>query len=52
MCIRDRAWALGAACQTERYTHGGEEDLELLAIGRRASEMEWEALRLVEKGAL
>ena len=46
------AWALGAACQTERYTHGGEEDLELLAIGRRASEMEWEALRLVEKGAL
>ncbi len=46
------AWALGAACQTERYTHGGEEDLELLAIGRRAAEMEWEALRLVEKGAL
>lgn len=46
------AWALGAACQTERYTHGGEEDLELLAIGRRASEMSREALRLVEKGAL
>ncbi len=44
------SWALGAACQGERYTHGGEEDLELLAIGRRASEMEWEALRLVEKG--
>jgi len=46
------SWALGAACQSERYTHGGEEDLELLAIGRRASEMEWEALRLVEKGRL
>ncbi len=45
-------WALGAACQAERYTHGGEQDLELLAIGRRASEMEWEALRLVERGAI
>jgi aminoglycoside phosphotransferase (APT) family kinase protein len=45
-------WALGAAHQTERYTHGGEDDLELLAIGRRASEMEWEAMRLVEKGTL
>lgn len=46
------SWALGAACQSERYTHGGEEDLELLAIGRRASEMEWEAIRLVEKGTV
>lgn len=46
------SWALGAACQTERYTRGGEEDLELLAIGRRASEMEWEAFRLVEKGSV
>ncbi len=46
------SWALGAACQGERYTHGGEEDLELLAIGRRASEMEWEAIRLVEKGSV
>jgi len=44
------SWALGAACQAERYTRGGDEDLELLAIGRRASEMEWEALRLVEQG--
>ncbi len=46
------SWAVGAACQSERYTHGGEDDLELLAIGRRAAEMEWEALRLVMKGAI
>ena len=43
-------WAGGAIYQGERYTRHGEEDLELLAIGRRACEMEWEALRLVEKG--
>ena len=46
------SWALGAACQSERYTRHGEEDLELLAIGRRAAEMEYEALRLVEKGSV
>jgi aminoglycoside phosphotransferase (APT) family kinase protein len=43
-------WAGGAVYQGERYTRHGEEDLELLAIGRRACEMEWEALRLIEKG--
>jgi aminoglycoside phosphotransferase (APT) family kinase protein len=45
-------WAGGAVYQGERYTRYGEEDLELVAIGRRACEMEWEALRLVERGRL
>lgn len=38
-------WATGAMCQTQRVLSGAEADLELLAIGRRTSEMEWEALR-------
>ncbi|MBI4570203.1 MAG: phosphotransferase family protein [Planctomycetes bacterium] len=41
-------WALGALDQAERYLSGAERDLELLATGRRAAEMEWEALRLIE----
>jgi aminoglycoside phosphotransferase (APT) family kinase protein len=44
------AWAVGSIAQAERYLVGGEKDIELLAIGRRAAEMEWEALRLIERG--
>ncbi|MCB9679432.1 MAG: phosphotransferase family protein [Alphaproteobacteria bacterium] len=43
-------WATGAVFQAQRVLSGAEADLELLAIGRRAAEMEWEALRVV--GAL
>jgi aminoglycoside phosphotransferase (APT) family kinase protein len=43
-------WALGCIDQGERYLSQGEGDLELLAIGRRAAEMEYEALRLIEQG--
>lgn len=45
-------WAIGSAVQCERVLYGGETDIELLAIGRRACEMELEALRLVERGRL
>ncbi|MCA9567259.1 MAG: phosphotransferase family protein [Myxococcales bacterium] len=38
-------WATGAVFQAERVLSGAQADLELLAIGRRAAEMEWEALR-------
>ena len=41
-------WAVGAHEQAQRVLSGAETDLELLAIGRRACEMEYEALRLVE----
>ena len=43
-------WAIGAICQGERYLSGAESDLELIAIGRRAPEIEFEALRLIEVG--
>jgi len=43
-------WAAGCVQQGERYLSGGEHDLELIAIPRRAVEMEFEALRLIEKG--
>ena len=43
-------WAVGAVQQTMRYLSGNERDLEYLAIGRRAVEMEWEALRLIRTG--
>jgi aminoglycoside phosphotransferase (APT) family kinase protein len=42
-------WAAGSVHQGERYLSGEESDLEYLAIARRAPEMEWEALRLVER---
>jgi len=45
-------WALGSAWQGERYLSGEEKDLELIAIARRAVEMEWEALRLIRRGRL
>jgi aminoglycoside phosphotransferase (APT) family kinase protein len=43
-------WAAGCVQQGERYLSGEEQDLELIAIPRRAVEMEYEALRLIEKG--
>ena len=43
-------WAAGSAYQGERYLCGEERDLELLAVARRSSEMEFEALRLIGKG--
>lgn len=43
-------WAAGSVQQGERYLSGRESDLELIAIPRRAVEMEYEALRLIEKG--
>ena len=43
-------WAAGAVHQAERVLSGAEVDLEFVAIGRRAAEMEWEALRLVGRG--
>jgi len=45
-------WAIGSAYQGERYLSGEERDLELIAIARRAVEMEWEALRLIRRGRL
>ena len=45
-------WAIGSVYQSERYVYGGEDEFELVAIGRRAAEMELEALRLIEKGKL
>jgi aminoglycoside phosphotransferase (APT) family kinase protein len=41
-------WAIGAYVQGLRYLEGKESDLELIAIGRRTQEMEFEALRLIE----
>jgi aminoglycoside phosphotransferase (APT) family kinase protein len=43
-------WAIGAIYQGERYLSGAESDVELIAIGRRAVELEYEILRLMEKG--
>jgi aminoglycoside phosphotransferase (APT) family kinase protein len=40
-------WALGCLAQGARYAQ--RPDLELAAIARRAPEMEWEALRLIEE---
>lgn len=42
-------WALGSLEQGRRFTSGERPDLELLAIARRAPEMEWEALRLIDE---
>lgn len=43
-------WSAGCIQQGERYLSGEESDLELIAIPRRAAEMEYEALRLIEEG--
>jgi aminoglycoside phosphotransferase (APT) family kinase protein len=42
-------WAVGSLAQGRRYV-AGERDIELLAVARRATEMEYEALRLIERG--
>ncbi len=44
-------WSLGSIYQGERYLSGEESDIELLGVARRAVEMEFEALRLIEQGA-
>jgi aminoglycoside phosphotransferase (APT) family kinase protein len=44
-------WAAGARFQAERYRSGEARDLELLAIGWRALEMEYETLRQIERSA-
>ncbi len=45
-------WAIGCVYQVERYVYGGVDEFELVAIGRRAAEMEFEAMRLLERGRL
>jgi len=45
-------WAIGCVYQVERYVYGGVDEFELVAIGRRAAEMEFEAMRLIERGRL
>ena len=45
-------WAVGSVFQGERYLSGAQTDLELVAIARRNVEMEFEALRLIRRGAL
>jgi aminoglycoside phosphotransferase (APT) family kinase protein len=45
-------WALGSVFQGERYLSGEQTDLELIAIARRSTEMEFEALRLIRRGTL
>jgi aminoglycoside phosphotransferase (APT) family kinase protein len=44
-------WATGSIAQGKRFASGAESDIELAAIGRRAVEMEFEALRLIDAGA-
>jgi aminoglycoside phosphotransferase (APT) family kinase protein len=48
--MNNLSWAGGCVYQGERYLSGEESDFELVAIARRAAEMEWEALRLIERG--
>jgi len=43
-------WGVCALFQGERYLSGSSTDIELLAIPRRAAEMAYEALRLIEVG--
>lgn len=43
----DARWAAGARFQSERYLSGAQPDLELLAIGWRALELEYELLRQI-----
>jgi aminoglycoside phosphotransferase (APT) family kinase protein len=44
-------WAAASLYQGERYLSGGDSDIELVGVARRAIEMEFEALRLIERGA-
>ncbi|MCC5815774.1 MAG: phosphotransferase family protein [Leptospira sp.] len=41
-------WAIGCLGQAERHLSGRDKGIELASIGRRACEMEWEAMRLIE----
>ena len=43
-------WAAASLHQGERYLSGGDSDIELVGVARRAIEMEYEALRLIEQG--
>jgi aminoglycoside phosphotransferase (APT) family kinase protein len=43
-------WAAASLHQGERYLSGGDADIELVGVARRAIEMEFEALRLIERG--
>ena len=44
-------WAAASLHQGERYMSGGDSDIELVGVARRAIEMEYEALRLIDRGA-
>lgn len=46
--IGNLRWAIGSIQQTERHLSGKDKGIELAAIGRRACEMEYEAMRLIE----
>lgn len=41
-------WAIGCLQQAERHLSGADKGIELASIGRRACEMEYEAMRLIE----
>ncbi|MBM9499157.1 phosphotransferase family protein [Leptospira sp. 201903071] len=41
-------WAIGCIGQAERHLSGKDKGIELAAIGRRACEMEYEAMRIIE----
>lgn len=41
-------WALGTIEQAERHISGKDKGIELASIGRRVTEMEYEAMRLIE----
>jgi aminoglycoside phosphotransferase (APT) family kinase protein len=43
-------WSAASLHQGERYLSGVDPDIELIAVARRAIEMEYEALRLMEVG--
>ncbi len=43
-------WGAASLHQGERYLGGVDPDIELIAVARRAIEMEYEALRLIERG--
>lgn len=41
-------WAIFCLAQADRHLSGKEPNIEYAALGRRAAEMEWELLRLIE----
>ncbi|MDV6236732.1 phosphotransferase family protein [Leptospira ellisii] len=41
-------WAIGCIGQADRHLSGKDKGIELAAIGRRACEMEYEAMRIIE----